>query len=95
MIKYLHILNEGPHRRKCAECGKTMSFFEGYRHPTLGSHHLLCKDCFDIVEESVERWGRAVLWNSFNPNGPDPTYIDNYPFPHDKSTLQHKKTKHH
>jgi len=82
-------------RRKCIECGKDLSFFEGYRHPTMGIHYLICRECFEKVENSVERWGRFVLWNSFNPEAPDPTYIDNFPFSQDDTTPPHRKTKHH
>ncbi|HIH29130.1 MAG TPA: hypothetical protein HA260_04940 [Thermoplasmata archaeon] len=72
-----------------------MSLFEGYRHPTMGIHFLICRNCFEKVENSVEHWGRFVLWNSFNPEGPDPTYLDTYPFPQEETTLVQRKTKHH
>lgn len=82
-------------KRKCIECGKNMSLFEGYKHPTMGIHFLICRECFEKVENSVERWGRFVLWNSFNPEAPDPTYIDNFPFPRDESNPMPRKIKHH
>jgi hypothetical protein len=82
-------------KRKCIECGKYLGFFEGYRHPTMGIHYLICRNCFKKVEISVERWGRFVLWNSFNPEAPDPTFTDTYPFPQEETEIPHKKPKHH
>jgi hypothetical protein len=78
-------------KRECIECGKNLSLLEGYRHPTLGNDYLLCYECFVNVMASVKRWGRFVLWNSFNPESPDPTYIDNFPFPEKNKTIRHKK----
>ena len=78
-------------KRECKECGKHLGIIEGYRHPTLGEEYLLCHECFLNVMASVERWGRFVLWNSFNPEGPDPTFIDNFPFPEEDKTMRHKK----
>jgi hypothetical protein len=88
------ILFDTPKKRQCFECGKTLNILEGYRHPTLGREYLLCTDCFVKVEISVERWGRFILWNSFNPESPDPTYIDNFPFPKELETIRNKKTVH-
>jgi len=90
----LKVINDDTKKRKCAECKKTLNLFEGYRHPTLGAHFLLCRDCFEEVARSVQRWGRFVLWNSLNPDSPDPTFIDNYPFPKEDNMIQHKKTRH-
>jgi hypothetical protein len=95
MTTNVNVLYHDSKKRTCIECGKILSLFEGYRHPTLGAHYLLCKECYEKVEISVERWGRFILWNSFNPDAPDPTFIDNYPFPHEENMIQHKKTKHH
>ena len=94
MITDFNMLNEDSKKRKCVECGKTLSLIEGYRHPTLGAHHLVCKECFKKVENSVERWGRFVLWNSFNPESPNPRSMDNFPFVHEDKMIRHKKTKH-
>jgi len=93
MITDLNMLNDDSNKRKCTECGKNLSLFAGYQHPTLGPHFLLCKECYEKIEKSVESWGRFVLWNSFNPEAPDPTFTDNYPFPHVNNITQHKKTK--
>jgi len=82
-------------KKKCIECGKSLSLLEGYRHPTMGVQYLICRGCFEKVETSVERWGRFVLWNSFNPESPDPTYINNFPFPREELEGPHKKSKHH
>lgn len=93
MMKNLPLSDEELHKRKCIECGKTMSLLEGYRHPTLGPHFLLCKGCFEKVESSVERWERFVLFNSFNPESPDPTFIE-LPFLNQNKIKRQKKTKH-
>jgi hypothetical protein len=54
----------------CVECGKELSFFKGYYHPTLGKKSLVCGSCVLRVEESVRRWREFVLSNSFNPESP-------------------------
>jgi len=51
----------------CVECGKELSFFKGYYHPTLGKKSLVCRTCFIQVDESVSRWRDFILSNSFNP----------------------------
>jgi len=50
----------------CEECGKKLSIFKGYCHPTMGKKHLLCSSCFDVVSNSVDKWKEFVLANSFN-----------------------------
>lgn len=90
---YSNVLNDDSKKRKCTECGKNLSLFQEYRHPTLGVHSVVCKECFENVEKSVERWGRFVLWNSFNPESPDPSFIDNFPFQYENNKMQHKKTR--
>lgn len=89
----IHVLNDG-RKRKCVECGKALGFFEGYRHPTLGMQYLTCRGCFERVEVSVEQWGRFVLWNSFNPEAPDPTFLDTFPFPRKNTRDVQKKPRH-
>ena len=51
--------------KDCKECGKKLSVFEGYTHPTMGKKYLLCSPCYDQVSESVEKWKEFVLSNSF------------------------------
>ena len=46
------------------ECGRKLGFLKGYRHPTMGKKHLLCSNCFDHVQESVEQWREVVLYYS-------------------------------
>lgn len=79
-------------KRRCFQCGKLLGLLEGHRHPTFGGTILLCYDCFIEVLNSVEHWGRFVLWNSFNPDAPDPTYLDTYPFPEEPKSIRHKPT---
>jgi len=51
---------------ECEECGKKLGIFEGYQHPTMGKKNFLCSSCFEQVSESISRWGRFVMANSFN-----------------------------
>ena len=51
---------------RCEECNKVLGIFEGYRHPLLGKNKLLCSPCFDQVSESIKKWRKFVLSNSFN-----------------------------
>lgn len=50
------------------------------------------KKCFDKVQDSVERWGRFVLWNSSNLESPDPIIIDDFPYLHKHNLSKYKKT---
>ncbi len=83
------LLNEK--KKHCVNCGKKLTLFNEFYHPTLGKNALLCGECFDSVWESETRWGRFVIWNSFNPDTPDPTYIDTYPFPYSRQKIRHKR----
>ena len=60
--------------KECEECGKTLGIFEGYKHPTMGKSHSLCSPCFDNVNESVAKWQKFVIANSFN-NGANKQYL--------------------
>jgi hypothetical protein len=86
-----NLLSDDSKKTKCIECGKKLRLFEGYRHPTLGNDYLLCYECFVKILGSVERWGRFILWNSFNPESPDPTFIDSFPFPYKDKMIRYKK----
>ena len=85
---------DDPKKKECIQCRKKLTLFDEYCHPTLGKDALLCWDCYEKVWESVVRWERFIAWNSFDPETPDPTYIDNFPFPNTERTIRHKKTKH-
>lgn len=50
--------------KNCEECNKKLSFYEGYRHPTLGKKSLVCGNCFDDVTKSVSVWADVVRANS-------------------------------
>jgi len=88
------IPSENAEKRKCIECGKNLHFLEGHSHPTLGAEYLVCRECYFKVELSVDRWRRFILWNSFNPESPDPTYIENLPIPQANTETIEKKSKH-
>jgi hypothetical protein len=47
--------------KKCYECGKELKFWEGYYHPVLGKKELVCSTCFDIVDESMEKYCNFIL----------------------------------
>ena len=49
----------------CAECEKKLHFYEGYRHPALGTQFLVCGSCFDKVTDDMERWSRFCSSSSF------------------------------
>jgi hypothetical protein len=46
--------------KECIECGKKLGIIEGYRHPILGKNYLLCRNCFDIIFESTEKYQEFV-----------------------------------
>ena len=49
--------------KNCYECGKELKFWEGYSHPVLGKKELVCSKCFDILEESMEKYRDFILSN--------------------------------
>ena len=81
-------------KKTCYNCGKRLGVLDGYCHPTLGKGILLCWGCYESVWDSVVRWERFIAWNSFDPDTPDPTFIDNFPFPYQERLMRHKKIKH-
>ena len=50
----------------CEECDKKLGFLQGYRHPALGTRFLVCRKCFCIIDEDMERWRKFYLSNSFD-----------------------------
>ena len=58
----------------CEECGKKLSFFEGYRHPVMGKEYLLCCSCFNVTAKSVEEWRKLVTANTYNKDAK--SYVD-------------------
>jgi len=46
---------------KCYECGKELRFWEGYHHPTLGFNIVVCGKCFEILEESMEKYRKFII----------------------------------
>jgi hypothetical protein len=51
---------------KCEECGKKLGILQGYRHPALGTRFLVCRNCYDKVDESMEKWREFCHSNLFN-----------------------------
>lgn len=46
--------------KECMKCGKNLGITEGYRHPTMGKDYLLCRNCFDTIFESVEKYREFI-----------------------------------
>src|SRR4030042_4474537 len=46
--------------KECIECGKNLGIIEGYRHPTIGRDYLLCRNCFDTIFESIEKYREFI-----------------------------------
>lgn len=51
---------------KCYECKKKIGIFESYRHPVIGGKKYVCGNCFTIIDESLEKWRKFIVKNSFN-----------------------------
>ena len=51
---------------KCEECGNKLGILQGYRHPALGKRFLVCGNCFDKVDLSMEKWRVFCVSNLFN-----------------------------
>ena len=52
---------------KCEECSKKLGIIQGYRHPALGKRFLVCGNCFNKVNNSMEKWRvfcRSDLFNA-------------------------------
>jgi len=47
--------------RNCCECGKKLRFFQGYKHPVLGKKNLVCFDCFNYINKSMEFYKNCLL----------------------------------
>ena len=46
---------------KCFECGKKLKFWEGYHHPELGKKELVCWNCYETLEKSMEKYRNFIL----------------------------------
>ena len=51
---------------KCEECSKKLGIIQGYRHPALGKRFLVCGNCFDKVDNSMEKWRVFCCSDLFN-----------------------------
>jgi hypothetical protein len=47
--------------KKCYECGRELKFWQGYYHPVLGKTELVCSECFDSIEESMDNYRNSIL----------------------------------
>ena len=47
--------------KKCYECGKELKFWQGYHHPLYGKTELVCSECFDFVEKSMEFYQKCLF----------------------------------
>jgi len=45
----------------CSECGKKLRFWKGYRHLVLGEKYLVCSDCFDVIDKSIEFYNKCLF----------------------------------
>ena len=54
----------GEKMKTCYECGKELKFWEGYFHPGLGHKELVCSDCFNRLEQSMETYRDFILSHS-------------------------------
>ncbi len=45
----------------CSEGGKKLRFWEGYRHSILGKKYLLCSNCYDLMDKSLEFYNKCLF----------------------------------
>ena len=59
----LHLENplEDVKMGNCSECGKKLRFWDGYRHPILGKKYLLCSNCYDLIDKSLEFYNKCLF----------------------------------
>ena len=50
----------------CSECGKKLRFWKGYRHPILGKTYLLCSNCYDLIDKSLEFYNKRLFEGTGN-----------------------------
>ena len=50
-------------KRKCAECNKHMSWFEGHHHPMLGSKVIVCSNCYDKLSKVMSEYCKTITKN--------------------------------
>ena len=46
---------------KCSECEKALGILEGYRHPVEGKKKLVCKSCWNKIEQSEKKYTNFIL----------------------------------
>ena len=50
--------------KHCNECGKKITFWTSRIHPVQGKEILVCPHCFEVVQESLEKY-QAFILNDF------------------------------
>lgn len=45
----------------CCECGKKLHFFGCYQHPLKGKKYVVCRQCFDLIDKSIEFYNRCLF----------------------------------
>jgi hypothetical protein len=48
-------------KKRCYECGKEITFWRSLFHPVLGRTQLVCPDCFNTIDESLEKYRNFIL----------------------------------
>ena len=67
--------------KECYECGKKLSFWNSYYHPTLGRKVSVCWKCHEKIGMSLKKYRDFVL-NEFKYNN-------------QKNNIGIRKSKHH
>jgi len=47
--------------KKCKECGSIMSMFHGHIHPIKGKKHIICKSCYQEIDDLIKQWQTFVF----------------------------------
>ena len=56
--------------KQCYECGKELGFLEEHYHPALGKPIIVCWNCYERLDISMEQYRNFIL-NEFNHKEPE------------------------